>query len=113
MTTPVAGLSGLYPDPQDTGDFMDEGVLEAKANTPDPEHGQYGSQSVGYQGTVPGASPYKDMQVYEGWAYNPDFSGMDYQIYGARDDFTPNSRNAAWPRGIQQRSWDDPDGYAN
>lgn len=111
--TPLSGLSGLYPDPQDTGDYMDEGVLEAKANPIDPEHSQYGSQSVGYQGTDPTASPYSGQQVYEGWAYNDGFSGRDYDVFGIETDQTPDTHNAAYPRGIIQPSWDNPDAWAD
>jgi hypothetical protein len=108
---PLQGLTGLYSDPQDTGDYMDEGVLEAKHNDLDPEHGQYGSQSVGYSGVVPTENPYGPFPAYDGWAFNPDYSGMDYNVYGAPDDMTPDKHIAPWPRGIQQPSYDDPDAY--
>jgi hypothetical protein len=107
----LQGLSGLYPDPQATGDYMDEGVLEAKANTPDPEHGQYGSQSLGYSGIDPTENPYGPFASYDGWAYNADYSGMEYNVYGSADDKTPDKHIAPWPRGIQQPSYDDPDAY--
>ena len=41
----LQGLKGLYADPQDLTDYMDEGVLEARANPVVAEHGEYGSQA--------------------------------------------------------------------
>jgi hypothetical protein len=107
---PLQGLAGLYADPQDTTDVMDEGVLEARANTPDPEHGQYGSQSDGYSGQIPTESPYSAMAVYDGWSteYAQMFGGRDYNVIGEPTDFTPNTHVAPYPRGIIQQSWDDP-----
>jgi hypothetical protein len=106
---PLSGLSGLYGDPQDTVDLMDEGVLEAKANALNPEHGSYGSQAYGYSGTVPTASP------FVGSSYDAGMSGIDYtEVFydseGHADDQTPTSHSAAYPRGIIQPSWESPDG---
>ena len=102
----LQGLSGLYPDPQDTSDTMDEGVLEAKAFTPDADHGQYGSQSIGYSGSVPDASPFSGMPVYDGWngAYANDFveQAGSYSAPGTVGDTTPDSHCAPYPRGILQ-----------
>lgn len=98
----LQGLNGLYSDPQDTGDIMDEGVLEAKANDPDPEHGSYGSQSDGYSGTIPASQPYGPSEVYDGWQDNHDFSGRGYRITGEEIDKTPTTHASPYPRGIIQ-----------
>jgi hypothetical protein len=108
---PLQGLSGLYPDPQDTTDVMDEGVLEAKHNTLDPEHGQYGSQSYGYSGTVPTASPFADFQMYDS-GFSDEYTGIGYSEVGDTLNDTPTSHTAPYPRGIAQPSWGNPDGYA-
>jgi hypothetical protein len=110
--TPLQGLSGLYPDPQDTVDVYDEGVLEARANAPASEHGTYGSQHYGYSGTVPAASPFSEFAVYNA-GYSPgEYGGMEYAQTGQMYDRTPDIHAGPYPRGIQQQSWDDPDGYA-
>jgi hypothetical protein len=109
----LKGLTGLYGDPQDTTDTMDEGVLEAKANAPDPEHGQYGSQSYGYSGTVPSASPFSDLQVYDAGVEGVDYGGTDYNVQGNPwDSAAGGEHSAPFPRGIVQPSWGDPDAYA-
>lgn len=108
----LQGLQGLYGDPQDTADVMDEGVLEAKANPPAPDHSQYGSQSDGYSGTVPLQSPFSQMSVYDGWnsADAAEFPGQRFNVPGEETDATPVTHVAPYPRGIQQSSWDTPDG---
>lgn len=110
----LQGLQGLYADPQDTTDVMDEGVLEARANTLDPEHGMYGSQSDGYSGQIPTESPYSAMTVYEGWdsSYAEMYGGRNYDVIGEPTDFTPVTHVAPYPRGIIQQSWDDPNALA-
>src|SRR5208282_2043783 len=110
----LQGLSGLYADPQDSTDVMDEGVLEARAFTPSPEHGTYGSQSVGYQGQDPSASPYSDFPVYDGWdaSYADDFTARGYAVAGEATDQTPDTHSAPYPRGIIQQSWEAPDNLA-
>lgn len=111
---PLQGLTGLYPDPQDTSDYFDEGVLEARAypGTPDAEHGQYGSQHLGYSGTIPSESPFSPMSVYDGWQDNPDFAGFGYRVAGEEYDKTPTTHSSPYPRGIIQQSWDQPDALA-
>lgn len=107
---PLKGLTGLYPDPPSVTQYMDEGVLEAKAFTPDSEHGQYGSQSMGFQGIDPSFPPYSGMGVYDGW--NPDdaeeYGGRDFPGHGKPVDQTPVSHRAPYPRGIVQQSWTGP-----
>jgi hypothetical protein len=118
----LQGLSGLYPDPQDTTDYMDEGVLEAKANALDVEHGSYGSSHDGYSGTIPTESPYSPMSVYDG--FDPT-AAMQYPHSGTRDiyakqqpgqeyDVTPTTHSSPYARtGLSTiQSWDNPDGAA-
>lgn len=112
---PLRGMTGLYDaSPASTGQVMDEGVLEARASplTPDPEHGEYGSQSFGYQGITPWNNPYGPFPSYDGWTYNPDYAELGYNSQGEYDDKTPDIHSAPWPRGIAQPSYDNPDGYA-
>jgi hypothetical protein len=112
---PLSGLTGLYaPDPQDTTDFMDEGVLEARANEPAEDHGHYGSQSLGYSGTVPDASPFSGMPVYDGWGYDEadEYGGRGFPGRGLPIDQTPTSHKAPWPRGIRQFSNERPNELA-
>lgn len=116
MTTPVgaplSGLTGLYADPEDTSDYMDEGVLEAKAFTLDPDHDETGSQSVGYSGTVPTQSPYSNFDIYDG-GVSGNYPGWNEAQYGGSVlDETPTTHSADYPRGIIQPSWGDPDAYA-
>jgi len=114
VATPLKGLTGMYGDPQDTVDTMDEGVLEAKANALHPDHGSYGSQAYGYSGTVPDASPFGGMTSYDAGMSGDDYSPLPYDASGRMqadgpDDLTPGtSHNAAYPRGIVQPSWDTP-----
>jgi len=100
----LQGLKGLYSDPQTTDQFMDEGVLEAKANALDSEHSEYGTQHMGYSGTVPDFIPYSPQSVYDG--YDPgfvnQFGGMDYQVFGEEIDRTPTTHSSPYPRGIIQ-----------
>lgn len=118
VSKPLAGMSGIYgsvSDPLDSTDYFDQGVLEAKANAPDPEHGEYGSQSYGYSGTVPLASPFSDQPVYDGAISDQgyiDRSAGDEPAHGPGWDHTPTTHASPYPRGIMQQSWDDPDGYA-
>jgi hypothetical protein len=111
----LAGLKGLYAaDPQDTFDTMDEGVLEAKANPLEPEHGQYGSQSVGYSGTVPLESPFGPLAVYDGWsqADADQFGGLGFPVAGDDIDKTPITHDSPYPKGIILQGWADPDALA-
>lgn len=113
---PLQGLKGLYaqPDPQDTADLMDEGVLESQANSLDEEHGQYGSQAVGYSGTVPLESPFGPLAVYDGWdqADTLQYGGMGFPVPGEDIDQTPVTHVSPYPRGIIQQSWGNPDAAA-
>jgi hypothetical protein len=108
----LQGLKGLYADPQDTTDVMDEGVLEAKANPIASDHSQYGSQSEGYGGTVPSQSAYNNLAVYDGYdaADAAEFPGKGFNVPGDELDATPVTHVAPYPKGIQQISWDTPDG---
>ena len=113
--SPLQGLTGLYGDPQDTTDLADEGVLEAKASAPHPDHGHYGSQDYGYSGTVPSASPFSGMAAYDGGMTGTGYAGLPYNAVGRRDDgpddqTSGTSHQAAYPRGIIQPSWEAPDG---
>jgi hypothetical protein len=111
---PLQGLTGLTPDPQDTTDVMDEGVLEAKANPIAADHADYGSQYNGYQGTVPDASPFSGMPVYEGWtdSDSQQYGGRDYNLQGYADDMTPTTHSSPYPKGIIQPDWSNPSAYA-
>src|SRR6185437_4641850 len=110
----LQGLGGLYSDPQDLTDYMDEGVLESKANTLNPEHGQYGDQHLGYSGTVPTESPYGPMAVYDGWSQDDtmQYGGTGYPVPGEALDNTPVTHVSPYPRGIIQQSWSDPNALA-
>jgi hypothetical protein len=111
--TGLTGLQRLQPDPQIEGETFDEGVLEARSAGPvNPEHSEYGSQSYGYSGTVPDASPFSGMPVYDGWDPDVGYSPRGAPALGAPADRTPNSHRAPYPRGIIQQSWDDPDALA-
>lgn len=111
----LQGLKGLYADPPDTSQVMDEGVLEAKANALAPDHGDYGSQAIGYSGTVPDASPFSGMPVYDGWEAGGEYEygGKDFRVQGQADDATPVTHSSPYPRGILQSSWENPDGLAD
>ena len=110
----LQGLKGLYADPQDLTDYMDEGALEARANPVVAEHGEYGSQATGYSGTVPLESPYGPLAVYDGWdeADTMQYGGMGYPVAGEATDQTPETHESPYPRGIVQQSWDNPNGLA-
>lgn len=111
---PLQGLSGLYPDPQATDAYMDEGVLEAKANALDSDHSTYGSQYLGYSGTVPTESPFASMGVYTGWDEDDamQYGGIGFDVGGEEIDRTPVTHSAPYPRGILQQSWGRPDDLA-
>lgn len=109
----LGGLTGLYaPDPQDTSDVMDEGVLEAKANTLDADHSLYGSQSIGFSGIDPTAIPFAPQGTYDA-GFTDEYAEGDYG--GAYDpgDLTPTGHSAPWPRGIRQFSVDHQDRLAD
>jgi hypothetical protein len=112
----LQGLSGLYPDPQATSDYMDEGVLEARGGPVDAEHSEYGSQSNGYSGTVPTASPFSGMGVYDGWDDSSaiQFDARDFRVQGQEYDQTPTTHSSPSPRiGLSSMlSWDNPNGAA-
>jgi hypothetical protein len=108
---PLQGLTGLYADPQDTSDTYDEGVLEARAFTLDADHGTYGSQSLGYQGTVPSESPYAGMGTYEA-GFSDEYETRGEPAPGRITDRTPDTHRSPYPRGIIQYANDDPDGLA-
>jgi hypothetical protein len=118
----LQGLSGLYPDPQDTTDYMDEGVLEAHASDISQDHSDYGSQYNGYSGTVPTASPFSGFAVYDG--YDPGYDTGEYvatgrNLYplstsGQEYDETPTTHASPSPRiGLSSMlAWDNPNGAA-
>jgi hypothetical protein len=110
----LGGLTGLYglPDPQDSTDVMDEGVLEAKANTLDPEHGEYGSQSLGFGGIDPSVSPFAAQGTYDA-GFTDEYAEGTYGEAYAPGDQTPGSHAAPWPRGIRQFSFDHQDELAD
>jgi hypothetical protein len=109
---PLSGLAGMYPDPWDTTDTMDEGVLESKSiGTLDPDHSEYGSQSVGYSGQVPTQSPYSDFSIYDAGGTG-DYTSIDFPVEGGEIDQTPATHSADYPRGIIQPNWNDPDAWA-
>lgn len=111
MTT-LQGMTGLYPaDPQDTTDYMDEGVLESKAFGLDKDHSQYGSQSLGFSGIDPTASPFSGMGVYDG-GDSEEFTVPGYPDTRAPGDQTPDVHSAPYPRGILQFANDTPEGLA-
>lgn len=112
MPAPLQGLQGLYPDPQVTGQYMDEGVAEAKANPLNPEHSEYGSQSYGYSGIEPDHSPFAQFSIYDSGMEEQEYTGMSAPVMGEDIDRTPVTHKAAWPRGIQQPSYSGPDDYA-
>lgn len=111
---PLQGLRGLYPDPQDTTDVYDEGVLAAKANPLAQEHSQTGVQSYGYSGTVPTEAPFGAFAVYDGWssADAAEYGQIGFAAHGSPLDQTPVTHSSPYPRGIIQPSWDNPGAYA-
>jgi hypothetical protein len=109
---PLQGLKGLYPDPQVTGQYLDEGVAEAKANPLASDHSTYGSQAYGYSGQDPSHSPFASFSAYNAGMSGTGYSGMGTPVAGEEIDQTPVTHHAAWPRGIQQMSWSGPDDYA-
>lgn len=113
MVAPLQGLQGLYPDPQVSGQFMDEGVAEAKANALNSEHATYGSQAYGYSGQAPDHSPFASFTMYDAGMTGQDYTGMGAPVMGQEIDRTPVTHAANWPRGIQQPSWSNPDAYAD
>jgi hypothetical protein len=114
MATALQGLTGMLPDPQDTSDYMDEGVLESKAFELDSDHSEYGSQSVGYSGTVPTQSPFSSLSVYDSGG-SDEYEGYEFPDPGASSDLdhTPTTHSATYPRGIIQPSWGNPDAWAD
>lgn len=108
---PLQGLQGMLPDPQIMDQTYDEGVLEAKANDPAAEHGEYGSQAIGYSGTVPLESPFANISVYDA-GFGDEYEGIQfYEPLQAGQDLTPTSHTAPYPRGIVQPDWGNPDAY--
>ena len=108
----LQGLTGLLPDPQDTQDYMDEGVLESKAFDTNPDHAEYGSQNIGYSGTVPLQSPFTDLSVYDAGG-SDEYEGWGFDEAGQVLDKTPTTHSATYPRGIIQPSWGNPNAWAD
>jgi len=83
---------------------MDEGVLEARAAPgTGTTHGEYGSQTFGYGGTVP-LDPQTDpsQQVYNAGTEEDEYWGYDFYNSESALDHTPTTHDAEWPRGIPQ-----------
>jgi hypothetical protein len=106
----LQGLTGLYGSGQENTDpsqYMDEGVLEARAAPGTAtSHGEYGSQTFGYGGTVP-TDPQTDPQqtVYDGAADGDSYWGYDFSEGGEALDRTPTTHDVPWPRGIPQEGF--------
>lgn len=101
-----SGLSGLYGPKEPTEQFMDEGVLEARAAPGTAQsHGSYGSQTFGYGGTVPGTQPQTTQSQH---VYDASIGALDdmwdsgYYDYSPAIDLTPTTHDAEWPAGIPQ-----------
>jgi hypothetical protein len=111
---PLAGLTGLYaPDPVDTGQYMDQGVLEARAQPLSEDHGSYGSQSPGIGGIDPSSSPYFSTQgTYDGGA-SDEYGGTGSPFPGKPQDRTPDTHGAPWPRGIRADSYESFTGHTD
>jgi hypothetical protein len=102
----LGGLTGLYgPEVVDSSDYMDEGVLEARAAPGTAtSHSSYGSQSPGYGGTVP-TDPQTDPQqaVYDASIGTlGQYWDDGYFSYSPEIDQTPTTHDAPWPAGIPQ-----------
>jgi hypothetical protein len=108
----LAGMTGLYPaDPQDTADTFDEGVLESKALPLDDDHSEYGSQHLGFSGTVPDASPFASMGTYDA-GFTDEYDPGAYPDTRRAGDQTPDTHTAPYPRGIRQYAIETPLGLA-
>jgi len=102
----MQGLTGLYGNPsgQPSAEYMDEGVLEARAAPGTAtSHGEYGSQTFGYGGTVP-TDPQTDpsQQAYDAGTDQEQFWGYDFFNYEPAIDRTPTTHDVPYPRGIPQ-----------
>jgi hypothetical protein len=111
---PLAGLSGLYGPPSQEQQYMDEGVLEAHAAPGTAtSHSEYGSQSLGYGGTVPPISPQDTQEAYDAGTDQAQYWSAPFDAAGAAwIDQTPTTHNVPWPKGIAQMSWEQPNGAA-
>jgi hypothetical protein len=119
LGAPLSGLTGLYGGPSamdiaQGGQYMDQGVLEARAAPGTAtSHSEWGSQNLGYGGPVPAESPQDQMEVYDAGTeqdqyWDSPFDGPDASWL----DKTPTTHDAPWPRGIAQMSWAEPNGAA-
>lgn len=102
----MQGLTGLYGNPsgQPAPMLMDEGVLQARAAPgTGTSHGEYGSQTFGYGGTVP-TDPQTDpsQQVYDAGTDEDEYWGYNFSEPGVMYDRTPTTHDAPWNRGIPQ-----------
>jgi hypothetical protein len=98
---PLKGLTSLYGDPKDTGSFMDEGVLEARASPTNPAHGQYGDLPFRNFGGTAGP------ELSHGTAYDAGYDDPGYCHFGFPEpgevqDQTPTTHSSPYPRGIIQ-----------
>jgi hypothetical protein len=110
----LQGLSGLLPDPQDTTDTMNEGVLQSKAFDLNSDHSEWGSQDIGYSGTVPLQSPFSELTIYDAGATGDGYTDVDEPSgAGIEVDKTPTTHSATYPRGIIQPSWGNPDAWSD
>jgi hypothetical protein len=108
---PLQGLAGLYGPQTDSTDtqYMDEGVLEARAAPGTATtHGEWGSQTFGYGGTVP-TDPQTDpsQAVYDASAGSEEdqYWSNDFTYETTAIDHTPTTHDAEWPRGIPQEGF--------
>ena len=102
----VAGLTGLYGNPsgQPAPQYMDEGVLEARAAPGTAtSHSEYGSQTFGYGGTVPlDPQTNPSQQTYDAGTDQDMYWGYDFFNTESAIDRTPTTHDAEWPQGIPQ-----------
>jgi hypothetical protein len=102
------GLTGLYGNPSGTPapQYMDSGVLEARAAPgTGTSHSAYGSQSLGYGGTVPSESPDYTQEAYDAGTFADQYWGEGFYVPDQTGiDHTPTTHDVPWPRGIPQEA---------
>ena len=102
----MQGLTGLYGNPsgQPAPQYMDEGVLESRAAPGTAtSHGEYGSQTFGYGGTVPlDPQTNPSQQAYDAGTDEDAYWGYDFFNMDGGQDMTPTTHDAPYNRGIPQ-----------
>lgn len=104
----MQGLTGLYGNPSGQSspptDYMDEGVLEARAAPGTAtSHSEYGNQTFGYGGTVPTDPQTNPSQAaYDAGTDQDSMWGYDFFNFEGPVNRTPTTHDVAWPRGIPQ-----------